>query len=133
MATPAQVDELGGLPEDVESITQSVMLASGGRVLCSPTEIEVDSPTTSPLSPCSPGFEADTQRTVQAVPPQFAYKIKEQDTLECTWGKGYIKVEVAGELLFHVKSPLIFAPPRKKPAFAFMDCAGAVCRATLLV
>lgn len=152
LATPAQVDKLGGLPEDVESTPQSVMLISGGRVRCHATELDspstTDSPATTPGTPLSPEFEVDTQQSeqvnsggynVQARPtakvgrPKFAYKIKEQDTLECTWGKGYIKIEVAGEVIFHVKSPAIFAPPRRKPAFAFMDCAGAVCRATLLV
>jgi len=53
------------------------------------------------------------------------------DTFECVWGKGFIRLEVDGEILFQVKEPSIVGPP-KKPIFGIVDCCYAACRVTLV-
>lgn len=118
LATPGEIDEAGGLPEDVEYIPQSVMITGNGRALCAVTDHEM-------------GGKVVVHHADQQGQALFPYKVKPQDTIECFWGKGFLKIVVEGQTLFEVRDPVIFAPARD-PAYAILDCCGAVSRTTLM-
>lgn len=113
--SPSKMDSLGGLPGKVESCHQSVMLRGDG-VFCKYSEKE---------------GEGDMQQTTEAAVAQFPYVMKEQDTLECIWGKGFMRLEANSEVVFSVSDELIPCPP-KKPVYGVVDCCYAVCRVTCL-
>lgn len=116
--SPSKMDNMGGLPNEVESCHQSVMLRGDG-VFCKYTTVEEGE------------CDCDLMQRSDAAVAQFPYVMKEQDTLECIWGKGFMRVEANSEVVFSINDEMIPSPP-KKPVYGVIDCCYAVCRATCL-
>jgi hypothetical protein len=118
LMTPLQMDEAGGLPNDVGRVPESVMVMGDGHALCAAPDHEM-------------GNDVVKQYAEKQGIPQFVYQIKNGDILECIWGKNWLQVQAEGQVIFEVRDDVIF-PPSSEPAFAVFDLCGAVCRATLV-
>jgi len=111
---PAAMDEMGGMPADVKNTPESILLSGNGRAHVS-----------------SEHCGGTAWHSESSVLPKSPYRMTAGDTFECVWGKGFIRLEVDGEILFQVKEPSIVGPP-KKPIFGIVDCCYAACRVTLV-
>jgi hypothetical protein len=112
---PADMDALGGLPKDLKATPSSILLFGDG---CAHISADLG--------------QGEVWCTSVPTSTAIAYKMKAKDTLECTWGKGFMKLEANGELLFEVKDPLIVGLPGNTPVFGVLDCCYAACRVTLM-
>lgn len=118
LMTPEQIDAQGGIPADVGRIPESVIMNGDGGALS--------------VVPDNEGMgEAVKQFADKKGICQFPYKIKSGDILECVWGKGWMRVETQGKVIWEVRDMVIF-PPKSHQAYAFIDLAGACCRVSLV-
>lgn len=108
--SPVQVDELGGLTEEWQSMADSVCMCGDGSVFLS--------------------SNGETKQVAEAVVPSFDYDVKAGDVLEFFWTKNAVRVEADGEVVRAFEDPSIGSPP-KDALFPVVDCSHAVCRMTL--
>lgn len=118
LTSPAEMDEAGGLPLDVGCVPESVIMTGDGSAFGAVTDHEM-------------GNAVVQHHASKQAKPQFPYKIKNGDILECIWGKGHMKIQAAGQAIYEVNDEVIF-PPTLEPSFAVFGLCGAVCRATLV-
>jgi len=111
--SPAVTDDLGGLPNHIEDIQQSVTLRGDGQLFkvrdtikCSATREEL-------------GLEASS------------YQACAGDTLECTWVPGCMTIRANGKVILEVRHQMIHDPP-EHAVYGIVDCCFAVCKLTLL-
>eukprot|EP00930_Biecheleria_cincta_P097878 TRINITY_DN89562_c0_g1_i1.p1 TRINITY_DN89562_c0_g1~~TRINITY_DN89562_c0_g1_i1.p1 ORF type:complete len:465 (+),score=87.54 TRINITY_DN89562_c0_g1_i1:71-1465(+) len=81
---PSKMDSVGGLPGKVEACHQSVVLRGDG-VFCRYTTDEEGE---------------GVMQSMEAAAAQFPYEMQEQDTLECVWGKGFMRLEANSQVVF---------------------------------
>jgi len=121
---PAMIDEIGGLPNLIESTAQSLCLRGDGCVFMRAEETN-----------CAIGEETAQIASTKAV---LAYVVKAGDILECTWSKGSLQISAESEdgegggIVYSVKDKSIPAPPKKK-MYALIDCCHAACKMTLVL
>jgi len=112
--SPGVMDDLGGLPNDIEDIPESFTLRGDGQLCqfrsgkkCSATGVE-------PLSP-------------QA----SSYQVCAGDVLECTWVPGCINIRANGKVILEVQHQMIHFP-LEHAVYGIVDCSYAACKVTLL-
>jgi hypothetical protein len=110
-STPSEIDALGGLPAELQSLAGILCMTGDGHVFMS--------------------SGGETKQLGETAPPCFDYEIKATDNLEIIWSKNKIQLEANGDVLRTVQDPMIGSPP-KEPIFGVIDCSYAVCRLTLM-
>lgn len=114
---PSDMDHLGGLPIEADTTPASVLLFGNGVAQVS-EDLRQD--------------EFGNWRSAFPAPAENSYDLTPGDTMECTWGKGFIRLAIANQVLWEVKDSAIVGVQPRKPIYGIVDCCGAVCRVTLM-
>jgi len=112
--SPAVMDDLGGLPNDIEDIPESITLRGDGQLCqfrdgkkCSATGVKLMRPQAS------------------------SYQVCAGDALECTWFPGCMNIRANGEVILEVQHQMIH-DPLEHAVYGVVDCCYAACKVTLL-
>merc|ERR1712228_819998 len=123
--TPAQIDELGGLPAEIERTGKSLVMSGNGTISMRSQESHYEGSIT------KGGYPPGEIKFLNKTEPLCNYAIAAGDNVEMIWGKGFMEMQCNGDTIFKVQDKQIDPPP-KKSAYAIVDCSHAVCKMTLM-
>jgi len=112
--SPAVMDDLGGLPNDIEDIHESVTLRGDGKLVQLHDGLKRSATGVEPLGP-----EASS------------YLVRVGDVLECMWVLGCISIRANGKVILEVRHQMIHDPP-EHDVYGIVDCCYAASEVTLL-
>eukprot|EP00747_Dinoflagellata_sp_TGD_P154005 gnl/TRDRNA2_/TRDRNA2_177454_c3_seq3.p1 gnl/TRDRNA2_/TRDRNA2_177454_c3~~gnl/TRDRNA2_/TRDRNA2_177454_c3_seq3.p1 ORF type:complete len:587 (+),score=105.29 gnl/TRDRNA2_/TRDRNA2_177454_c3_seq3:146-1762(+) len=130
---PAQLDDMGGLPRSIEFTAKSLVVRGDGRLFRRSQDTNYS---------CNVGADTvaphdEVQQSLLEASFAFPYYVRVGDTLDCTWGNGFVCISVNDEELFRIEDSddlgiTIGAPPSKAHLYAIVDCCYGALKVTLM-